>query len=303
MELGRLLTAMVTPFAADGSVDYAQARRLALALIDSGSDGVVVTGTTGEAPTLTIPEKIRLWSEVTEAVAGRGAVVAGSGDNCTADSVDLSREAARTGVDALLLTVPYYNKPTQEGIYRHFAAIAAAVELPCIPYNVPGRTGVNMSADTQVRLSRIENVAGVKEASGDLAQVARIIEGATPGFRVWSGNDEDTFGIVALGGYGVISVASHFAGRQIAAMIHHGVEGRTDEAAAIHRRLLPLVDALFCVTNPIPAKYALNRIGFNAGPFRLPLCDPDDATGERIMAEVRRHAIDLALGESVVRSS
>jgi 4-hydroxy-tetrahydrodipicolinate synthase len=295
MELGRLLTAMVTPFAADGSVDYAQARRLALALIDSGSDGVVVTGTTGEAPTLTIPEKVRLWSEVRDAVGNRAPVIAGSGDNCTADSVDLSREAARTGVDALLLTVPYYNKPTQEGMFRHFAAIAEAVDLPCIPYNVPGRTGVNMSAETQVRLSRIGNVAGVKEASGDLAQIARIIEDAAPGFRVWSGNDEDTFGVIALGGYGVISVASHLVGRQIAAMIRHQTEGRTEDAAAIHRRLLPLVDALFCVTNPIPVKYALNRIGFDAGPFRLPLCDPDGATGERIMFEVRRHTIDLPL--------
>ena len=295
MELGRLLTAMVTPFTADGAVDYVQARRLALALIDSGSDGVVVTGTTGEAPTLTIPEKIRLWSEIRDAVGDRACVVAGSGDNCTADSVDLSREAARTGVDALLLTVPYYNKPTQEGLYRHFAAIAAAVDLPCIPYNVPGRTGVNMTAETQVRLSRIGNVAGVKEASGNLAQIAHIIEGAAPGFRVWSGNDEDTFGVVALGGYGVISVASHFVGRQLAEMICRQLDGRAESAAAIHRRLLPLIDALFCVTNPIPVKYALNRIGFNAGPFRLPLCDPDPATGERIVAELRRHTIDLPL--------
>ncbi len=295
MELGRLLTAMVTPFAADGSVDYAQARRLAAALVDSGSDGVVVTGTTGEAPTLTIPEKIRLWSEVKDAVGARASVIAGSGDNCTADSVDLSREAARTGVDALLLTVPYYNKPTQEGLYRHFAAIAGAVELPCIPYNVPGRTGVNMTAETQVRLSRIGNVVGVKEASGNLAQIAHIIEGAGPAFHVWSGNDEDTFGVIALGGYGVISVASHLVGRQISDMICRQLDGRVESAAEIHRRLLPLVDALFCVTNPIPVKYALNRIGFDVGPFRLPLCEPDATTGERIMTEVRHHTIDLPL--------
>jgi len=295
MQLGRLLTAMVTPFAPDGAVEYAQARRLALALIDSGSDGVVVTGTTGEAPTLTVPEKIHLWSEVKEAIGGRASVIAGSGDNCTADSVELSREAARTGVDALLLTVPYYNKPTQEGLFRHFAAIAEAVDLPCIPYNIPGRTGVNMTAETQVRLSRIANIAGVKEASGNMAQIARIIEDAAPGFSVWSGNDEDTFGVMALGGYGVISVAAHLVGRQMATMVRHQAEGRTGEAAAIHRRLLPLIDALFCVTNPIPVKYALNRIGFSAGPFRLPLCEPDAATGERIMAEVRRHNIDLPL--------
>ena len=295
MELGRLFTAMITPFTRDGAVDYAQARRLALALLDSGSDGIVVTGTTGEAPTLTIPEKIRLWQEVKDAVGDRAPVLAGSGDNCTADSVDLSREAAGTGVDALLLTVPYYNKPTQEGMYRHFAAIADAVTLPCIPYNVPGRTGVNMTAETLLRLSRIGNIAGVKEASGDMAQIARIIEDAPPQFRVWSGNDEDTFAIVSLGGYGVISVISHVVGRQIAAMIAHLVAGRVAEAAALHRRLLPLNDALFCLTNPIPVKYALNQLGFEAGPFRLPLCDPDEASAQRIVAELRRHTIDLPL--------
>ena len=295
MELGRLLTAMITPFTRDGAVDYAQARRLAIALLDSGSDGIVVSGTTGEAPTLTIPEKIRLWQEVKDAVGDRGPVLAGSGDNCTADSVDLSREAAGTGVDALLLTVPYYNKPTQEGMYRHFAAIADAVTLPCIPYNIPGRTGVNMTAETQLRLARIGNIAGVKEASGDMAQIARIIEDAPPQFRVWSGNDEDTFGIVSLGGYGVISVISHVVGRQIAAMIAHLVAGRVAEAAALHRRLLPLNDALFCLTNPIPLKYALNQLGFEAGPFRLPLCDPDEASAQRIVTELRRHTIDLPL--------
>jgi len=294
LELGRLLTAMVTPFTADGAVDYAQARRLARALIDSGSDGVVVTGTTGEAPTLTIPEKLRLWTEVAGELRGRAAVVAGSGDNCTADSVDLSREAERTGVDALLLTVPYYNKPTQEGIERHFAAVAEAVSLPVIPYNIPGRTGVNMTADTQLRLARIANVAGVKEASGNMAQIARLIEEA-PGYRVWSGNDEDTFAVVSLGGYGVISVVSHLVGRQLASMIRAQVDGRTAEAAAVHRRLLPLIDALFCVTNPIPIKYALNQLGFAAGPFRLPLCDPDDASAARITSELRRHQIDLPL--------
>jgi 4-hydroxy-tetrahydrodipicolinate synthase len=294
-ELGRVLTAMLTPFASDGSVDYAQARRLAVALLDSGSDGVLVTGTTGESPTLTIPEKVRLWNEIVDAVAGRGAVVAGSGDNCTADSVELSQEAARTGVDALLLTCPYYNKPTQEGMYRHFAAIAEAVDLPCIPYNIPGRTGVNMTAATQIRISNIGNVAGVKESSGDMAQIAAILEGARPGFRIWSGNDEDTVAIMALGGYGVISVITHLVGRQVAEMVHAQASGRAADAAAIHRRLMPLIDAMFCVTNPIPLKYAMNQLGFHAGPLRLPLCEPDEASATRIMAETRRHKIDLPL--------
>ncbi len=293
--LGRVLTAMVTPFTPSGAIDYAQARRLAVALLDSGSDGVVVTGTTGEAPTITIAEKVRLWGEVKEAVAGRAPMVAGSGDNCTADSIEFSREAVRAGADAVLLTAPYYNKPPQEGIFRHFASIAEALDVPCIPYNIPGRTGINMTVETQVRLSQIGNIAGIKEASGDLQQIARIIEDARPGFRIWSGNDEDTFGVVALGGYGVISVISHLVGRQVAEMVRLQTAGKTEEAAAIHRRLLPLVDALFCMTNPIPVKYALNRIGFPAGPFRLPLVEPDEASAARIDAELQRHTIDLPL--------
>lgn len=293
--LGRVLTAMVTPFTPSGAIDYAQARRLAVALLDSGSDGVVVTGTTGEAPTITIAEKVRLWGEVKEAVAGRAPMIAGSGDNCTADSIEFSREAVRAGADAVLLTAPYYNKPPQEGIFRHFASIAEALDVPCIPYNIPGRTGINMTVETQVRLSQIGNIAGIKEASGDLQQIARIIEDARPGFRIWSGNDEDTFGVVALGGYGVISVISHLVGRQVAEMVRLQTAGKTEEAAAIHRRLLPLVDALFCMTNPIPVKYALNRIGFPAGPFRLPLVEPDEASAARIDAELQRHTIDLPL--------
>lgn len=295
MELGRILTAMATPFTTTGDVDYAQARRLAIALLDSGSDGLVVTGTTGEAPTLTFDEKMRLWSEVKDAVGARGAVIAGAGDNCTADSVEFSRQAATTGVDAILATCPYYNKPTQEGMYRHFAAIAEAIDLPLIPYNIPGRTSVNMRAETQIRLSRIGNIVGMKESSGDLSQIAHVIEETGPDFRIWSGNDEDTFGIVAIGGYGVISVATHLVGRQIAGMVTLQAAGHTDEAAAIHRRLLPLIDALFVVTSPIPLKFALNHLGFTCGGYRLPLCEPDDASAARIIAELARHKIDLPI--------
>lgn len=292
---GRLLTAMVTPFTPSGDVDYAQARRLARALVDSGSDGVVVCGTTGEAPTLSAPEKLRLFAEIKDELCDGAAVVAGSGDNCTADSIELSREAERTGVDALLLTVPYYNKPTQEGMYRHFAAIAEAVALPCIPYNIPARTGVNMTAATQARLSRVARIAGVKEASADMAQIAAIIEQAAPGYRIWAGNDEDTFAVLTLGGYGVISVSAHLVGRQVAAMIADALEGRIEEAAAAHRRMLPLLDALFCVTNPIPVKHALNVLGFNVGGYRLPMCEPDADVAARIESAVRAHTIDLPI--------
>ncbi|MEX2246967.1 MAG: 4-hydroxy-tetrahydrodipicolinate synthase [Dehalococcoidia bacterium] len=295
MDIGRIITAMVTPFTPEGAVDYAQARRLASALAASGSDGVVVSGTTGEAPTLSPAEKLRLWEEIKDELRDRASVIAGSGDNCTADSVELSLEAQRTGVDALLLTTPYYNKPTQEGIFRHFAAVADAVSLPCIVYNIPGRTGVNMTVETQVRLSHAGNIAGVKEACGDMKQIARIIEEAGPGYRIWAGNDEDTFAIVSLGGYGVVGVVTHLVGRQIASMVASLLDGAVDAAAATHRRLLPLVDALFCLTNPIPVKYALNQAGFEVGGYRLPLCEPDEASARRIAGELRRHAIDLPL--------
>jgi len=293
-EFGRLLTAMVTPFDDQGEVDYAQARRLAQALLDSGSGGVVVSGTTGEAPTLTHDEKLRLFAEVKDAVDGRGVVIAGTGTYATAESIELSKEAAQRGVDGLLLTVPYYNRPTQEGLYRHFEAIARSTSLPCIMYNIPGRTGTNMTAETTLRLSRVPNIVGVKEASGNLDQIARIVDGAPEGFRVWSGNDGDTLLILAVGGYGVICVLSHLTGLQMKQLIESYLAGRVDEAAKLHRRLLTLNNALMTLaSNPIPIKYALNQIGFRAGAPRLPLLEPDEATGEKIMAEVRRHHIDL----------
>ncbi len=296
MEIGRLLTAMVTPFDASGAVDYVQAKRLALALIDSGSDGVVLAGTTGEAPTLSHDEKMRLFVEVKEAVGSPGAVVAGTGTYNTAESVELSREAERLGVDAVLLTCPYYSKPTQEGLFRHFETIARAVSLPCIMYNIPGRTGVNMTAETQVRLSQIENIAGVKEASGDLAQIARIIEESRPGFRVWSGDDQMTLPILSIGGYGVISVVSHLAGAQMREIVHSYLAGNVEEASHVHRRLLPLMTVLMTAAgNPGGVKHALNGIGFRVGAPRLPLVEADGAAGELIMAEVERQRIDLAV--------
>ncbi|MEO6197850.1 MAG: 4-hydroxy-tetrahydrodipicolinate synthase [Dehalococcoidia bacterium] len=294
MQLGRLLTAMVTPFDAEGNVDYAQAKRLALALLESGSDGVVIAGTTGEAPTLTHDEKMRLFSEVKGAVGNRGSVIAGTGTYNTAESVELSCEAGREGVDGVLLTTPYYSKPPQEGLYRHFAAIADAVSVPCIIYNIPGRTAVNLTAETQLRLAELPNIAGVKESSGDLEQIARIIEEAPPSYRVWSGDDQLTLPILAVGGYGLISVVAHLVGAQMRRMIEAQITGEMREAALIHRRLLPLMTDLMTLgPNPIPVKYALNEIGFEMGGFRLPLCEPDEATGARIMDAVHRQQIDL----------
>lgn len=296
MELGRLLTAMVTPFDDEGRVDYGQAKRLAVALLDSGSDGVVVAGTTGEAPTLSHEEKVRLFREVKEAVNGRGAVVAGTGTYNTAESVHLTQEAERAGADGVLLTTPYYNKPPQDGLYRHFEAIARATSLPCILYNIPGRTGVNVSAETTLRLARIPNIVGIKEASGDLVQIARIIEDAPEGFRVWSGDDQMTLPILALGGYGVICVVSHLVGGQMRRMIESYLSGQVEQAGRIHRRLLPLMTTLMtAASNPIPIKCALNGVGFKVGGLRLPLAAADEAVAARIMAEVRRHNIDLAV--------
>ena len=296
MEIGRLLTAMVTPFDANGAVDFAQAKRLALALLDSGSDGVVLAGTTGESPTLSHEEKMRLFSEVKEAVDRRGAVIAGTGTYDTAESVELSREAERLGVDAVLLTCPYYSRPSQEGLYRHFETIARAVSLPCIMYNIPGRTGVNMTAETQIRLSQIDNILGVKEASGDLTQIAQIVGEAREGFLVWSGDDQMTLPVLAIGGYGVISVVSHVAGSQMRQIVQSYLSGNVDESALIHRRLLPLMTVLMTAAgNPPGVKHALNAIGFRVGAPRLPLVEPGAEAAESIMAEVRRRHIDLAV--------
>jgi 4-hydroxy-tetrahydrodipicolinate synthase len=294
--LGRLLTAMVTPFDDRGDVDYEQAKRLASALLDSGSDGVLVVGTTGESPTLVREEEIRLFADVKSAIGGRGTIIAGTGSNNTAEAIATTKEAERIGVDACLLVVPYYNKPSQEGLYQHFRTIAESTSLPCILYNVPSRTVISLSVDTVVRLSQIDNIIGIKEASGNLDQVSRIIADTREGFLVYSGNDNDTLPILALGGYGIISVASHLVGNQMKEMISSAIEGRTGRAAQIHRYLLPLFNAMFVVSNPVPIKYALNHVGFNVGNPRLPLTPLDDKSAAAIEAVLKNYRIDLPLG-------
>ena len=293
VNFGRVLTAMVTPFDERGQVDYARARQLAQALVASGTDGLVLAGTTGEGPTLTNEEKLRLFSEVRQAVGPGVALIAGTCNYNTAESIELSREAARVGVDGILGTVPYYNKPPQEGIYQHFKAIASAVDLPLLLYNVPSRTVTNMLPETTVRLSQIDNIVGVKEASGNLEAVTRIVAESREGFRVWSGNDSDTLPILAVGGYGVVSVASHLVGRQIQRMIDAHVRGDTATAAAIHQRLRSLFSALFVTTNPIPLKYALGRVGFPVGDPRLPLVPPDPKSAAVVDAALAETTIDL----------
>jgi 4-hydroxy-tetrahydrodipicolinate synthase len=292
-EIGRLITAMVTPFDEEGRVDYEQAKRLATALLDSGSDGVILSGTTGESPTLSTEEKLRLFSEVKAAIGDRGAILAGTGSYNTAESIELSKEAEQTGVDGLLLVVPYYNKPPQEGLYQHFKAIASSVNLPCMLYNVTSRTSLNMTDETTIRLSEIDNIVGIKEAGSDLDQISRIIEGAKPGFLLWSGNDNETFPIMAVGGYGVVSVVSHLVGSQIRHMMGLLMDGDVEGAAAEHRRLLPLFKALFMVSNPIPLKYSLNRMGFNVGSPRLPLVPLDANSAAKLDQILQRYEMDL----------
>ena len=292
-KLGRLITAMVTPFNSKGDVDYKQAKKLALALLGSGSDGLVVAGTTGESPTLSRDEKLRLFAEIKEAVGKKGTVIAGTGSYNTRESIELTKEAEKTGVDAALLVVPYYNKPTQQGLKEHFQAIAKSTSLPCILYNVPSRTITNLLPETVIELSKVDNIAGLKEASGDLGQITKILDGVRKDFLVYSGNDSDTFLMLTLGAYGVISVASHLVGVQLSNMINKAVKGKTAEAAAIHRDLLPLVNALFIVSNPVPVKYALNCVGFQVGRPRLPLVPPDEKSAAAIEAMLKKYKIDL----------
>ncbi len=294
-ELGRLITAMVTPFNSKGDIDYKQAKKLALALLKSGSDGLLVSGSTGESPTLSKEEKLRLLAEVKSAVGDRGAVIGGTGNYNTRESIELTREAEKIGVDAALLVVPYYNKPTQQGLKEHFQAIAKSTSLPCILYNVPSRTITSLSAETVIELSRIDNIVGLKEASGDLVHTAKILGGAKKGFLLYSGNDSDTFPILSIGGYGVISVASHLVGIQVSDMISKTVSGKTAKAAAIHHKLLPLMNVLFIVANPMPIKYALNCVGFNVGKPRLPLTPPDEKSAATIETVLKRYKIDLPL--------
>ncbi|MCX7911598.1 MAG: 4-hydroxy-tetrahydrodipicolinate synthase [Dehalococcoidales bacterium] len=295
-QLGRVLTAMVTPFKDNMEVDYELAKKLAVALIDAGNDGVVVGATTGEAPTLTWEEEERLFAEIKSAVGSRGTVIAYTGSNSTAEAVEATKKAEKIGVDGCLSVVPYYNRPTQEGIYQHFRTIAQSTSLPIIMYNIPSRVVVNMEPETIARLSKIENIVGVKEACGNMEHGAKTISACREGFLIWSGNDNDTFPIMALGGYGVIGVATHLVPRQYKKMVDIILSDRIREAAAIHRRLIPLVNALFCAPNPAPIKLALNHLGIRVGIPRLPLVPPGEKEAERIIAEIKKYPIDLKVG-------
>jgi len=286
---GRLITAMVSPFSSDGELDLDRAGELALRLVDEGSDALVVCGTTGESPTVFYDDKLRLFSAVLEAIDGRVPVIANAGDNCTDDSVAFARKVVQLGVEGVMAVVPYYNKPPQEGLYRHFGAIADAINVPLVLYNVPSRTVVNLEAMTTLRLAAdFENIVAVKEASSNLTQIAAIIDGAPPGFEVLSGNDEDTLPMMGLGATGVISVASHVAGPQLAQMLRAQASGDHTTALKIHLELMPLFKALFMTANPIMVKKALELVGFPVGGTRLPLIPASAEQTERLAEVMRR---------------
>ncbi|TMF44275.1 MAG: 4-hydroxy-tetrahydrodipicolinate synthase [Chloroflexi bacterium] len=283
-EIGRLLTAMITPFKADGSVDYEAAEKLAVMLVADGSDGVVVSGTTGESPALSDDEKIELLKAIKKAIP-RQSVVSGTGSNDTHHSVKLSERAMKAGADALLAVVPYYNKPPQEGMYQHFKAISEVG--PTIMYNIQGRTAVNMTSATTIRCSQLPGIIGVKEASGDLDQIGLVCAGKPEQFKVWSGDDSWTLPLLAVGGYGVICVVSHIAGRSVKRLIDAYVKADNKTAQEIHQGLLPVIKTLMTTAaNPVPIKTALNAMGFPAGPFRLPLVPLTDDQLKSVMQTI-----------------
>lgn len=279
---GRILTAMVTPFHDDLSVNYEAAGKLAKYLVANGSDGLVITGSTGEAATLSNEEKLKLYQVVLDAVGAKATVIAGTGSNDTRASIELTQAAQKLGVHGAMLVGPYYNKPPQEGFYQHFKAIAEATTLPIILYNVPGRTASNILPGTVARLAQIKNIVAIKEASGNLEQMSEIIRTTPKDFMVYSGDDSLTLPTLVIGGVGIISVAAHIVGNPMQEMIAAFFNNDIKKAQAIHTELLPFFKMMFITTNPIPVKTAVTLIGQNAGPFRLPLIPPTASEFEQL---------------------
>ncbi|MDT3424579.1 4-hydroxy-tetrahydrodipicolinate synthase [Paenibacillus forsythiae] len=286
MDFGRLITAMVTPFDKEGEIDWDAVASLVDYLIEEQkSEGLVVCGTTGESPTLSDEEKLQMFSFVLEKAAGRCKVIAGTGSYNTKHTIELTQKAEKIGVDGALLVVPYYNKPNQEGLYQHFAAIAAETKLPLILYNVPGRTGICMSAGTTIRLAQIPNIVATKECAS-LDHIALIVSGAPQDFLVYSGDDASALPALAVGGHGIISVASHLEGARMKDMISAYLSGSVQLAGELHRELFPIFKGLFECPQPLPSpsavKYALELQGIKVGSVRLPLTPPDEAEAEFI---------------------
>ncbi|GGM41581.1 4-hydroxy-tetrahydrodipicolinate synthase [Paraliobacillus quinghaiensis] len=271
MQFGRLLTAVVTPFDHNGNIDYVKTERLIYHLITNGTDGLVITGTTGESPTLTKEEKLAFMQFVVKYVNNRVPVIAGTGSNNTHESIALTKQAETIGVDGVMLVTPYYNKPSQEGMYQHFSAIANATTLPVMLYNIPGRSVVGLTTETIIRLSQVDNITSIKEASADLEAMTTIIRETDDNFHLYSGDDGLTLPILAIGGYGIVSVSSHIIGNEMQAMIQHHINGEPRKAAELHQNIMPIMKTLFMAPNPTAVKEALGILGVDVGSVRLPL--------------------------------
>ncbi len=288
MKVGQVLTAMITPMKKDGAVDYKQAVDLAETLVNNGTDGLVLCGTTGESPTLTFDEKVELFSEIVNDLGGSTEVIAGTGSNNTADTIALTKAAEKVGVDGIMLITPYYNKPTQEGLYQHFKTVAENSSLPIMLYNVPSRTNVNILPETVARLAEIPNIVAIKESSGNLTQVSYLRTLTPDDFLIYSGDDALTLPMLAVGGCGVVSVASHLVARRIKTMVETFLAGKVQEATSIHLELMQIFQTLFITTNPAPVKRSLEFLGIETGPVRLPLVELT-LEEEEIIKEMLRH--------------
>ncbi|MGH2637392.1 MAG: 4-hydroxy-tetrahydrodipicolinate synthase [Actinomycetota bacterium] len=288
---GAVVTAMVTPFREDHSLDLDAARALTAHLLDHGTESVVVAGSTGESPTLTHREKLDLFRAVIDAARGKGKVICGTGTYDTAETLELSREAEELGADGLLLVTPYYNKPPQRGLVEHFRRVANAVERPIVAYNIPGRTGIRIEHDTLLRIAEVSNIVGVKDSTGDFQAISKLISEAPPDFEVYSGDDWATFGYLCLGAVGIVSVAAHLVGDRIRTMCDLLFSGDIPAARKIHEELTPLFNALFITSNPIPVKTALEMLGHRVGPPRLPLVPATNEEREWI----RKALVDAGL--------
>lgn len=271
VRFGRVSTAMVTPFDHKGHIDFQKTTKLVNYLLANGTESLVVAGTTGESPTLTNEEKLALFEHVVKVVDKRVPVIAGTGSYNTYASLELTRKAEQIGVDGVMLVAPYYNKPNQEGLFQHFKTVAESTELPILLYNIPGRSSVNIEPETIIRLSQIDNIVAVKEASGNLNNMTKIIANTSEDFELYTGDDGVTLPVLAIGGVGVISVAAHVIGNEMQEMISKFLKGDLTGAAKLHQQLLPIMEGLFEAPNPVPVKTALQLKGFNVGSVRLPL--------------------------------
>ncbi len=299
INFGRVITAMVTPFDTDGNVHYAEAEKLAAYLVANGSDGIVVCGTTGESPTLSWDEEYQLFQVVKAAVAGKAKVIAGTGSNSTSEAIEATQKAARLGVDGSLQVVPYYNKPPQIGLYQHFAAIASACDLPMMLYNIPGRTGQALEPETIAKLAKLDGIVAIKEATGNLDLVSQIRSLTPPEFIIYSGDDSLTLPILAVGGAGVVSVASHLVGNQIQSMIRAFESGQNQLATQLHIQLLPIFKGLFFAPNPMPIKAALKLQGWEVGGLRLPLCELPSELLPLLQKVLEQHGLESANMKSI----